>query len=96
MKRNLNNVNSEMVKRGAKDLRVYGNPDAWVLVCKASSEQQGWMKSTKAMNIPGCCLIQVTTEFRDPTTNELLACAEAITCVPQVHYNPEIGIFEKI
>lgn len=60
------------------DVKVFGDPDRWVLLCKASSESQGWMKSTKAMQIFGVgCLVQVTTQQGDNV-------AEAITFVPGV------------
>ena len=29
-----------------------GNGDMFKLLCKASSQKEGWMKSTKAMEIP--------------------------------------------
>lgn len=51
------------------DVEVVGNPDAWRLVCKASSQKEGWMKSTKVMQVGtfhnrsgGGCLVQVTTQ----------------------------------
>ena len=58
------------------DIKVIGNPDSWVLLCKASSLYQGWMKSTKAMEIVGVgCLVQSTTQQHNNV-------AEAITFVP--------------
>ena len=60
------------------DVKVFGNPDLWQLVCKASSEKQGWMKSTKALEIPDYgCIVQVTTQQGDHP-------AESITFVPGV------------
>jgi len=59
------------------DLKVFGDGDRWVLLCKASSEQQGWMKSTKVMNVPGGCVVQVTTQQQSNV-------AEALTYVPGV------------
>ena len=56
--------------RGARanisDLQVYGNGDTFQLLCKASSQEQGWMKSTKVANVPGGCIVQVTTQQRNP------------------------------
>ncbi len=66
------------------DLKVFGNGDAWQLLCKASSQQQGWMKSTKVMNIPGGCLVQVSTQQADNNYGDTYAVAEAITFVPGV------------
>lgn len=63
------------------DIKVFGNPDLWRLICKASSESQGWMKSTKAMYIHGFgCLVQVTTQQRNPDGSYSIA--EAVTAVP--------------
>lgn len=60
------------------DLVVYGDGDTFKLICKASSKAQGWMKSTKAMDIPGVgCLVQVTTQQGDHV-------AEALAFVPGV------------
>ncbi len=69
------------------DLEVYGD-DLWHLLCKASSDSEGWMKSTKVMEIviphdlPGCrtvvgCLVQVTTQQGNHV-------AEALTYIPDV------------
>lgn len=81
--RSLNNVDMASAKQSTPDIEVAGNPGAWVLICKASSKKQGWMKSTKAMDVPGGCLVQVTTEHRNPHAfNVVTACAEAVTFVP--------------
>lgn len=58
------------------DLKVFGDGNYWQLICKASSEAEGWMKSTKALEIDGVgCLVQVTTQQGNDV-------AEAITFVP--------------
>ena len=59
------------------DVEVFGNPDQWVLITKASSQQQGWMKSTKAMEVPGGVVLQVSTQVMDNV-------AEALVFVPGV------------
>jgi hypothetical protein len=60
------------------DIVVVGNGDMFRLLCKASSKSQGWMKSTKAMEIKDVgCLVQVTTQH-----NEYVA--EALQFVPNV------------
>lgn len=67
------------------DLKVFGNGDTFQLICKASSTAQGWMKSTKAMQIDGVgCVVQVTTQHGDNV-------AEAITFVPGVKIVPIDG-----
>lgn len=81
----LDNVNTEQTKISGSDITVIGKPDMWVLLCKASSASQEWMKSTKAMQVGDGCLVQVTTEFRDPLDLKYVsACAEAIQYVPGV------------
>ena len=75
------------------DVKVFGNPDTFKLISKVSSEEEGWMKSTKAMYIPGLgCLVQVTTQQRNPDYSYSIA--EALTFVPRVHievYKPEMA-----
>ncbi len=65
-----------------KDVVVFGDGDTFALLCKASSPEQGWMKSTKVCNVPGGCTIQVTTQQRNPDRS--YAIAEALTYVPGV------------
>lgn len=61
------------------DIVTHGNPDTWILLCKASSVRGGWMKSTKAMPIVGVgVLVQVST-LQD------LRPAEALTLVPETY-----------
>ncbi len=77
--------------RGAKaniaDLQVYGNGDTFAPLCKASSQEQGWMKSSKVCNVPGGCIVQATTQQRNPDGS--YAVAEALTYVPGVHIDSE-------
>jgi hypothetical protein len=77
--------------RGAKanisDLVVYGDGDTFHLLCKASSQEQGWMKSTKVCNVYGGCIIQVTTQQKNPDGS--YAVAEALTFVPNNHIDLE-------
>ena len=49
-------------KKNISDLQVYGDVDMFALLCKASSQEQGWMKSTKVCNVKGGCVMQVTTQ----------------------------------
>ena len=71
-----------------KDIKVVGNGDSFRLLCKASSESEGWMKSTKAMDVSVGCVVQVTTQQRNPDGSYALA--EAITFVPDVMYVDDI------
>lgn len=73
--------------KGAKDnisdLKVFGIGDTFKLICKASSQEEGWMKSTKAMEIINVgCVIQVTTQQRN--SDGSYAVAEALSFVPGV------------
>jgi hypothetical protein len=81
-KKPLDITNSESLKNKTKDVEIFGDPDMWILLCKASSKSQGWMKSTKIMDAGGNgVIVQVTTEFHD-SNGCVVACAEAITHVP--------------
>jgi hypothetical protein len=64
------------------DLKVVGNGDSFQLLFKASSKAEGWMKSTKALEVEGGCLVQVTTQQRNPDGSYALA--EALAYVPGV------------
>ena len=79
-------------KANISDLVVYGDGDTFALLCKASSQDQGWMKSTKVCNVPGGCIVQVTTHQRNHDGTN--AVAEALTYVPGVQMdrnnNPRI------
>lgn len=63
------------------DIEVFGDGDLFQLICKASSKSQGWMKSTKAMQIHNSgCVMQVTTQLKNPDGS--YSVAEALTYVP--------------
>lgn len=70
-------------KANISDLKVYGDGDTFALLCKASSQDQGWMKSTKVCNLPNGCIVQVTTQQRNPDGS--YAVAEALTFVPNIN-----------
>lgn len=69
-------------KKNVKDVQMWGMEDAFKLISKASSEAEGWMKSTKAMFVGNGSLVQVTTQQRNPDGS--YAVAEALTYVPGV------------
>ena len=78
MNKTLHNTTASKAKDNVADLETWGDADMFKLLCKASSQFEGWMKSTKAMEIPGAgCLVQVTTQQGDQI-------AEALTFVPNV------------
>lgn len=75
-------TNPEEVGNQVSDVQFFGNPDLFQCLSKASSESQGWMKSTKAMQVNGGCVVQVSTQQRNP--DGTYALAEAIVFVPSV------------
>lgn len=79
----LHNSNVSGAKENVKDLKIVGDGDMFTLLCKASSQNEGWMKSTKAMEIPGVgCVVQVTTQQKN--IDGTYSVAEAVTFVPGV------------
>ncbi len=86
-KKTLKNTDVNGAKKNVKDIIVFGNGDLFQLLSKASSEEEGWMKSTKAMDTGNGCVIQVTTQQRN--TDGSYSIAEALTFVPNV------GIFGR-
>lgn len=79
MEKTLHNSDISGARVNVKDIKVVGNGDMFQLLCKASSEAEGWMKSTKACELHDGCIIQVTTQQRNPDGS--YAIAEAITYV---------------
>jgi len=76
MKKSLGSTDINGAKKNVRDIVVFGNGDAFKLICKASSKTEGWMKSTKAMPIHGLgCVVQVTTQQGSNI-------AEALTFIP--------------
>jgi hypothetical protein len=71
------------------DIKVVGNGDTFALLCKASSKEQGWMKSAKAMQVPGGCVVQVTTQQGSNV-------AEALCFVPGVVIAEDINGGRKL
>ena len=45
----LHNTDANGATKNVKDIVFWGNGDTFKLISKASSELEGWMKSTKAM-----------------------------------------------
>jgi len=74
-------------KDNISDLKTYGDNDTWKLLCKASSEKEGWMKSTKVCNVTGGCIVQVTTQQRN--IDYSYSVAEALTYVPGMNIDIE-------
>ncbi|MCP4183694.1 MAG: hypothetical protein GY761_10305 [Hyphomicrobiales bacterium] len=80
MSKTFHNSTVSGARQNVADIKVVGNGDSFRLLCKASSDNEGWMKSTKVMEIPGVgCLVQVTTQQRN--TDGSYAVAEALSFV---------------
>ena len=78
MDKTLTNTTASQAKDNVADIVFWGDGNTFALISKASSKAEGWMKSTKAMQIDGVgCVVQVTTQQGDKV-------AEAITFVPGV------------
>ncbi len=82
MEKTLHNSDIAEAKQNVKDIKIVGNGDMFQLLCKASSQEEGWMKSTKACDVGHGCIVQVTThQCNHDGTNSV---AEALTYVPGV------------
>lgn len=90
----LHNSNISGAHKNVKDIQVVGNGDMFKLLCKASSEKEGWMKSTKAMDIGHGCVVQVTTQQKNPNGSYVVA--EALTFVPGVGIKHDINNGRKL
>jgi hypothetical protein len=78
--KSLQNTDANGAKKNVKDIVFWGDGDTFKLISKASSEAEGWMKSTKAMQAGHNVVVQVTTQQRNPDGSYALA--EAVTTVP--------------
>lgn len=91
----LHNSDISGTKTNVPDVKVVGNGDTYRLLCKASSKNEGWMKSSKAMEIPGVgCVVQVTTQQRN--LDGTYSVAEALTFVPGVRIVDDVNDGRKL
>jgi len=74
----LSNTDQDGCRKNVSDVVIFGD-DLFKLLSKASSVKEGWMKSTKAMDTGNGCVVQVTTQQRNPDGS--YSCAEAVTFV---------------
>jgi hypothetical protein len=73
----LHNSNASGASKNVKDIVFWGDGDTFKLISKASSVNEGWMKSTKAMEIEGVgVVIQVTTQQRGVQEKRFLSTRE--------------------
>jgi len=82
VEKTLHNSDVSGARVNVPDIKVVGNGDMFRLLCKASSQAEGWMKSTKAMEVVGGCVVQVTTQQKN--SDGSYAVAEALAYVPGV------------
>lgn len=90
VKKTLHNSNASGASVNVKDIIFWGDGDTFKLISKASSKNEGWMKSTKAMQIDGVgCVVQVTTQQGDNV-------AETVCFVPGVKIEETSGEDGKV
>ena len=94
VEKSLDNTTANKAKDQVKDLKILGDGDMFKLLCKAYSEAEGWMKSTKAMEVNGGCLVQVTTQQKN--LDGSYAVAEALSFVPNVKIVDDINNGRKL
>jgi len=88
--KSLHNTTANGARKNVRDIVFWGNGDTFKLISKASSENEGWMKSTKAMEVVyenngtgADVVIQVTTQQRNPDGSYVVA--EAVTTVKDAY-----------
>jgi hypothetical protein len=84
--KSLSVTNMDEARSQVSDIQVHGDPGAWECVCKASSQAQGWTKSTKRMPVDGGWLYQVSTQQQN--SDGSYAVAEAVCFVPDSRRAP--------
>ena len=86
----MHNSDQSPATTNVPDIVKFGSPDRFKLLFKASSRTEGWMKSTKAMQVSTGCVVQVTTQQQNPDGSYALA--EALTFVPGVVIYDEVSV----
>jgi len=94
MPKTLHNSNLSGTKINVPDVLVVGNGDSFQLLFKASSADEEWMKSTKAMFVGHGCLVQVTTQQQNG--DDCYVVAEALTYVPGVRIVADVNGGRKL
>jgi hypothetical protein len=77
--KSLHNTDTNSAKKNVNDIVFWGDGDTFKLISKASSESEGWMKSTKGMQAGRSVVIQVTTQQRN--LDGTYSVAEALTTI---------------
>ena len=94
----LGNTDSNEASKNVKDIVFFGDGDTFELICKASSQNEGWMKSTKAMEVEQVgCVVQTTTQQKNPDNSYSIA--DALTFIPnckiQRFFDEENKVIER-
>ena len=91
----LHNTDILNAKQNVPDINIVGNGDSFKLLFKASSEKEGWMKSTKAMEVEGeGCVVYVTTQQRNPDGS--YSVAESVAYIPGTKIIDDINDGRKL
>ncbi len=94
IEKTLHNSDVSGARINVPDIKIIGNGDMYRLLCKASSQAEGWMKSSKAMQVPGGCVVQVTTQQKN--IDGSYSIAEALTFVPGVKIEDDVNNGRKL
>ena len=94
IEKTLHNSDVSGARQNVPDIKVVGNGDSFRLLCKASSQNEGWMKSAKAMETPHGCVVQVTTQQKN--IDGTYSVAEALTFVPGVKIADDVNGGRKL
>jgi hypothetical protein len=74
----------------ASGVVLTGAADKWLCIAKAVNEAEGWMRSTKAMQIGAAgCLVQTSYVWTNPDGTK--GCFEAVCFAPSVNLIEEAG-----
>jgi len=91
----LSNTSIADVKNKVSDVKVFGDGDSFKLLCKAFSDKEGWMKSTKAMEISKVgCVVQSTTQQLNKDGSYSLA--ESSVFIPGVKIDDDLNDDGKV
>ena len=72
---------ANVIDSTATGTQFWGNDDTWKLISKAWNVSEGWMKSTKAMDLGfGGVALQVSSSHTNPDGSKSIT--EAITTIP--------------
>lgn len=91
--KSLGNTDQNTCRSNVSDVVIFGE-DLFKLLSKASSVKEGWMKSTKAVEVDNGCIVQVTTQQKN--IDLTYSVAEAVTFVPSVRIKESLDTEGKV